>query len=354
MKLKKISYRDFNWELQSLELGHVNLLVGKNATGKSRTLQVIDHLLKLLKGQSSLNWAAHWSLELLSYREDVVKYDFEIKLTKGVVLEKIELGGEIFLDRSDGSASLLSQFDKKKEIVHPPAGKFVLQARRDTKHYPFLEDIAEWAEHSYSFKFGNIGPKQWAKVQDFSQLMTGEDVTAFFRDLSPKHQKAVTEQMRNIGFVVSEVMAEERADSTVLLVKEENLQKAIPHYNLSQGMFRALSLIIFLEYLTSRKKPAMVLIDDLCEGMDYERARKLGKLVFEKCQNSNIQLVATSNDNFLMDAVNIECLNVLRRNGKTVTSINYSNHPELFGDFALTGFSNFDFFSSNYLVKHSL
>lgn len=354
MKLKKISYRDFNWELQSLELGDANLLVGKNATGKSRTLQVIDHLLKLLTGQSNLNWAAQWSLEFENHKEEAVKYNFETKIAKGIVSEKIQLDDEVFLDRSNGSASLLSQLNKKMETVNPPADRFILQSRRDTKHYPFLEDIAEWAEHSYSFKFGNIGPKQWARVQDFGQLITGEDVTAFFRDLSAKSQKSVIAEMQKVGFSVSEVVPEQRAESTVLLVKEDALEKAIPHYNLSQGMFRALSLIIFLEYLISRKKPAMVLIDDLCEGMDYERARKLGKLVFGKCQGSHIQLVATSNDNFLMDVVDIECLNVLRRNGKTVTSINYSNHPELFDEFALTGFSNFNFFSSNYLAKHDL
>ncbi|MFN0037281.1 MAG: ATP-binding protein [Saprospiraceae bacterium] len=354
MKLKKITYRDFNWELQSLELGDANLLVGKNATGKSRTLQVIDHLLKLLNGQNNLNWAAQWSLEFLNHKEETVKYDFETKLVKGIISEKIQLGDEVFLSRSNGSASLVSQMNGKKEVMHPPADRLVLQARRDTKHYSFLEDIAEWAEHSYSFKFGNISPKQWARVQDFGQLVTGEDVTAFFRDLSNKSQKDVIEGMQNIGFTISEIVPEQRADSTVLLVKEQALERAIPHYNLSQGMFRALSLIIFLEYLISRKKPMMALIDDLCEGLDYERARKLGKLVFEKCRGSNIQLVATSNDNFLMDVVDIECLNVLRRNGKAVTSINYSNHPELFDEFALTGFSNFDFFSSNYLAKHNL
>ena len=91
--------------------------------------------------------------------------------------------------------------------------------------------------------------------------------------------------------------------------------------------------MIYLEYLIYRKKPATIVIDDLCEGLDYERATKLGKLVFNKCMNTNIQLIATSNDSFLMDVVDIKYWNVLQREGKTVTAINIQTHEALFKKF---------------------
>jgi hypothetical protein len=116
-------------------------------------------------------------------------------------------------------------------------------------------------------------------------------------------------------------------------------------------MFRTLAIIIYLEYLANQKNAATIVIDDLCEGLDYDRATKLGKFVFQKCKSNGIQLVATSNDNFLIDAVDIEALNVLSRTNKTVTSINYHHNPHLFKEFLFTGLSNFDFFSSDYLLK---
>jgi hypothetical protein len=93
-------------------------------------------------------------------------------------------------------------------------------------------------------------------------------------------------------------------------------------------------------------------IDDLCEGLDYARATKLGKLVYSLCQDSEIQLVATSNDNSLMEVVDIEDWNILQREGKVVSTINAQSHPALFEKFPFTGLSNFDFFSSDFIDQH--
>ena len=136
-----------------------------------------------------------------------------------------------------------------------------------------------------------------------------------------------------------------------MLIKEEGLRKNIPHFQLSQGMFRALALIVYMQYLISRKKPATIIIDDLCEGLDYERATKLGKLLFETALEGDIQLITTSNDNFLMEVIDLKYLNVLFREGKKVRGINAQSNPELFEEFKFTGLSNFDFFASNYIIS---
>ena len=116
-------------------------------------------------------------------------------------------------------------------------------------------------------------------------------------------------------------------------------------------MFRSLSLLIFIEFLTAKRKTATVVIDDFCEGLDYDRATKLGKIVFDKCEHNNIQLIATSNDMFLMDVVDIVHWNVLQRNASIVTALNAKSNPELFEKFRYTGLSNFDFFASDYISQ---
>ena len=85
----------------------------------------------------------------------------------------------------------------------------------------------------------------------------------------------------------------------------------------------------------------------------YEKAKKLVKLVFDKCQNSDIQVIVTSNDSFLMDAVDTKYWNILKRNGKTVTAINNNNSKDLFRRFRLTGLSNFDLFSSDFIQQQT-
>lgn len=93
------------------------------------------------------------------------------------------------------------------------------------------------------------------------------------------------------------------------------------------------------------------MIDDLCEGLDYAKATKLGKIIFKKCDNSQIQLIATSNDSFLMDVVDIKHWNVLYREGKSVHTLNYKTQYNVFEQFKFTGLSNFDFFASDYLKQ---
>jgi hypothetical protein len=49
--------------------------------------------------------------------------------------------------------------------------------------------------------------------------------------------------------------------------------------------------------------------------------------------------------------VDIDYWNVLIRDGKTVKAINIVNRPDIFEDFVYEGTSNFNFFSSSYLLS---
>lgn len=96
-----------------------------------------------------------------------------------------------------------------------------------------------------------------------------------------------------------------------------------------------------------------LVIDDMGEGLDYMRSTKLGKIMYDFCEKNHIQLIATSNDSFLMDAVDLQCWNILQREGNRVYSISALNSPALFEKFRRTGLSNFDILSSNFLVNNS-
>ena len=59
MFLKSIEYAEYEgtprvWKLEGCTFGNINLIVGKNATGKSRTLNIVNGLANLLSGQHKL------------------------------------------------------------------------------------------------------------------------------------------------------------------------------------------------------------------------------------------------------------------------------------------------------------
>lgn len=351
---------DSNWELKNLQFGVVNLIVGRNSTGKTRTLQTIDLLVKMITQKRNLNWGGHWDITFENDKKDEIHYQFSTSFQKqGVTFEKMHLNQFLVLARNrkhHGEQAKIKNYLNKDdfEFVYPPDNKLVIHSNRDVKKYPFLEDIANWAEQSYGFKFGNISPYSLLNQQEYDLLTAVEDIPSLFKSLNNKDKDQIVIDFNSIGYEVEKISIQDKAELSIIFVKEEGVEKSIPHFKLSQGMFRALAVIVYIQYLMSRKRPATIIIDDLCEGLDYERATKLGKLIFNKCLENNIQLIATSNDNFLMEVVDLKYWNILTREGKQVKGLNSSSNPKVFEDFKFTGLSNFDFFASSYLKSQGL
>jgi predicted ATPase len=355
MKITELSYIDPNWELKNLQLGTVNLLVAKNSTGKTRTLQTIDLLVKMITQKRNLNWGGQWDITFENFKGEEIQYQFSTSYQKqGVTFEKMFLNGSLVLSRNRkdyGEQAKIKNFLNKGsfEFVYPPDNKLVIHSNRDLKKYPFLEDIANWAEQSYGFKFGNISPYSMLNQQEYDLLTAVEDIPTLFQSLKKDDKRQIISDFNGIGYNISDITIQDKGELSIIYVKENGIDKAIPHFKLSQGMFRALAVIVYIQYLISRKGPATIIIDDLCEGLDYERATKLGELIFSKCLKNEIQLIATSNDSFLMEVVDLKYWNVLTRNGKQVSGINSKSNPNIIENFRFTGLSNFDFFSSNFL-----
>lgn len=138
-----------------------------------------------------------------------------------------------------------------------------------------------------------------------------------------------------------------------LYVRESDLGDITDQGDMSQGMFRALSIIIQLNYSGLSKKPSCILIDDIGEGLDFERSCSLIKLLVRKAEQSSVQLVMATNDRFVMNTVPLESWTVLRRVGGKIRVYNHENSKKRFDEFKFTGMNNFDFFALNFLDDSS-
>lgn len=357
MKLKKLYYRHEGWEVDGLDFDDLNLLVGKNASGKSRSLLTINALVKFLNQLSTLHYAFNFKIDFEDEHANSIRLEFTCENSEEnafiIGQERVEINGEEYLKRSEkGSVQLKNIISGEFDTVDPPRNKLTLHVNRDTRKYPYLEQISIWAEHSFGFKFSNVSTGVTMSGQDFDLLNTIGDIPQIFSVMPEGLREPIKTQFNSLGYQVTSISTQSKGDEVNLLIQEFDSQQAIPHHRLSQGMYRSLSLIIFLNYLEWKDKPLTLIIDDLCEGLDYERATKLGKLVFDKCKSSNIQLIATSNDSFLMDVVDIRHWSVLQRKGNSIRAINKRNSPALFEEFRYTGLSNFDFFASDYIPQH--
>ena len=229
-----------------------------------------------------------------------------------------------------------------------------MHVRRDLEKYPEIEKIIKWAEESVIRSFINeSSPSQ-------------EELFELVSEFTPEMKQHVIEMANTIGFPLTSIDTFEniinRGTNTnndlsgvkLIMLEEKEVEAYLFFDNLSSGMYRTILLLLLIEQLTHLKHPALIAIDDLGEGLDYSRATKVGKLLFKMCEENNVQLIATSNEQVMMNIVDINQWNILVRKGTYVKSITSAMCPKEFEEFKFSGLSNFDFFTSDFLNRISL
>lgn len=365
MKIVKLNYRELvedlennPWELKGLYLDECNLIVGKNSVGKSRTVRIIVALANIIALRAPIT-DGDWCVEFISDDPDKpTKFVYELKIVhKKVITEKIHIDDDLKLDRN-GSTKIYSEKKKEYLEIEPPDDKLVLHIRRDKNEYKFFEYLIEWAMSVRGYEFSDVRPNDITIEKDITTLVRLNTVPQVIEKLDNISIKNIINEFNSIGYDIEEikvnVMNATPINIRILEIKEKGLKHYIKQIHLSQGMFRALALLIIINYLLTSKETSTILIDDLCEGMDFERATNFTKIVYEKLRNANIQLIATSNDSFLMNVVDIKYWNILKRKNTVVTAYNHVNSKEIFDEFKSTSLNNFDFLTSNYYTKLDL
>ncbi len=378
MKLTSIQYSQHDstpeaWQLEKCVLNDINLVVGKNATGKTRMLNVIVELSNLLSGDmlpgNSLgNFTA-------VFDNKGVEMIYHLTLQNEVTHEQLQQGDTLLLSReANGRGQIFAVALNKYIDFQLPTNELMVR-RRDLLQYPFLEDLYHWGKATRHFQFGtamgqNTLPifmaeeleKKEPNLKDFRQ------VVAVFRkgemEYGKDYRQRIIVDMKQIGYELEDLSIQplkldrelfrdngQPAVAYGIQVKERNLTGITPHLQISSGMFRALSLFIQVNYSLLASLPSCIIIDDIGEGLDYTRATDLIELLIRKVEGTHIQLMMSTNDQFVMDAIPLKYWLVIQRLAGSAKIYSYGNSQPLFENFRFTGLGNFDFFSSNYFLK---
>src|SRR5436309_1380294 len=103
MQLKTISYQEFGatpnvWSLHEMATQQFNLIVGRNASGKTRSLNVINSLAKLVSGRFNQPMSSADFRVTFAHGNQLWKYRLHID-QKQVVEEHVERDGVPLLRR---------------------------------------------------------------------------------------------------------------------------------------------------------------------------------------------------------------------------------------------------------------
>ncbi|MEQ9324501.1 MAG: hypothetical protein RIF41_35380 [Polyangiaceae bacterium] len=346
----------------------MTLVVGQNATGKTRCLNVIKALAQLFLQQRQIG-NGHWVTE---FEDGDRRLSYEVQIEDSRVLkETLSADGELLLSRdAEGSGTICSRDLGQDLKLGLSPEQVAAVVKRDRVHHPFLEPLATWAEGVRHYLFGErmgrttllvVSPDEGPELD----LTNADHVAAVFRRATEKHgddyKAAVLEDMSIVGYNLEDIEVgpleglklSQPVPGKVegFRLKEADLVHPVQHHSISAGMFRALSLVVHINYALRDQSASCILIDDNGEGLDYDRSSNLIKLLVDRVEHSNLQLVMSTNDRFVMNAVSLDKWAILTRDGIDCRVMTKTTHPKEFEDFEFTGLSNFDFLASEFWKK---
>jgi hypothetical protein len=207
-----------------------------------------------------------------------------------------------------------------------------------------------------------ISTRNLKSIRENINLKDSDHVVGIFvlgkEELGDKFIESIKSDMDQIGYKISgigtksPISTEDPLDGEPesLYIQEVDLFEKTEQNYMSQGLFRALSLIIQINYSLLAEKPSCILIDDIGEGLDFERASAMIKVLISKAESGLVQLIMTTNDRFIMNGVPLEYWSVIERKSGLAKLHNIYNSKQIFDDFKFTGLNNFDFFSSQFYL----
>jgi AAA15 family ATPase/GTPase len=391
MKLELFEYtynkdKPNQWRIEGGQLGNINLIVGKNATGKSRIVNAIHKLSELLSESGKIDPLLRkdtWHLFFDSITDKNHKTEYFLEVENGQVLqEKLIIGGKQFLERNDtGEGKIFAKELDRNIRFQTPKTELAVVKRRDTIQHPFLEDIYQWSSSLRFYEFGSrLGKNTLAKLPPTTELLKAKTDTKDYdyvvgifvlgkREHNNQFIQKIIEDMNQIGYKItnietkvpsflnSNISSLEDLDENLdnlpkfLYVQEEGLSSVTEQSEISQGMFRALSLFIQINYAILSDKPSCIIIDDIGEGLDFQRSSAIIEILIDKAKEGGNQLIMTTNDENVMNGVPLEYWSVIERQPGVAKLHNYSNSPEQFEQFKYIGLNNFDFFASEFYLQ---
>lgn len=344
-----------------LTFDNVNLIVGKNATGKSKTINVIREIADLLASDIKISDLEHnTACYEIIFTNESLKYEYLLDFKDKIITqEKLIVDGQLKLDRADKKLF----YEKENKFLSFRTDENVLSAsRRDSEQQPFFDCLINWGKTLTHYRFGShlgrnmlLRDINLIKDSDVINLKDSNQVIEIFfkgeKQFGKAFLKLIKDDMKLIGYPISKIEIKQTFLSAFgISVQEQDLEDITDQVEMSQGMFRALSLLIQLNYSFLSKYPSCILIDDIGEGLDFDRSKSLINLIINKVKDSKVQVIMTTNDRFVMNNIPIEHWSVIQRLPKKSIFYNYKNSQDIFDDFKFTGLNNFDFLSTNFYI----
>jgi predicted ATP-dependent endonuclease of OLD family len=219
MILQKIKYQEFGgspdaWTIEDFMFERINLLVGKNATGKTRTIKAISSIGNLLAGiRSFYPYSFYCTIELT---DSVDTYKYLLELKDSIVLqEELYINSELYIERRENGIGKLFAIKENKMIdFQVPEKKLIVLLKQDAIQHPYLQKLLDWALRMRLYEFGSSLGKESLLPQDvdIEHQVNPRDqrhVSGLFlrgkQEFGDDFIEKIRESMNNIGYNLTKI-----------------------------------------------------------------------------------------------------------------------------------------------------
>lgn len=340
------------WTIQ-VSFNEFTVVVGKNATGKTRLLSILASTASEFIGLKALS---HGYKTLTFKRDDGRPLVYKCNTDNmSVVSEEIISDGKQVLKRLGDSGTILDEISGQMSEYSPPIDKLTAHVRRDKRQYPYLEEIFEWCENYHTIRFAAAAVHTLPGAPIQGPIRNLAHTAQLLEDevYGEQIQESVKEDMSRLKYEIEKIDVGMQSAAVpfspvkMFSIQEKGFSDPFKEIELSSGMYSTFCTLTILNYLIARQRQAVLAIDDIGEGLDFERSKLLIDLILEKVSGTGIQMITTSNNSHLLNGVDVRHWKILDREIGTVTCHDYSSNQLEFDEFMMTGLNNFDMFSGS-------
>lgn len=262
------------WRIEKSQFSQFNLIVGKNASGKSKLTKAINSLASLFRGKYVIeSQNDEWQL-LFNANELNCQLEYLLKIEKGFVTKE-----QLFMHKNTNKCIVLERDESGVSTIwtEKPDRLFKFQARKielaiaqrsQSIQRPFIKLFYHWANPLNFYEFGTDVDKQIIKY--------------------------ICDPLVDIN--------------------------------------------------------RTVVFDDFGCKLDHESSPIVTKKLVKNSSRSPAQFILTTNNQFVVNSVPLECLSVIERSSNVIKLHNIFNSRDKFEEFEFIGLNNFDLFTSEFLL----
>lgn len=382
MKINKISvkYHPTGVEIQDVRFEDtLSLLVGISGVGKTRILNSIRDLIRVVGGEgvNGFEWTVEFKIKnsiyiwkgKFEYKEEspfseiVRRFNYDAKPSEYTILnEYLFIDNKEVIKRSNNeiyfNGSKTLKLSSSKSIIN------LLNEEQDIENISNAFKAIKYIDNNeYSEKFLSLAGKYFKEIIDGDDIslellrslsydiqsklyLCQEKAPIYFADIVDVY-KEIFPHVESVKISLVTLGAElEGLDQIVISVKENGVDQWVNHNNISTGMMKTL---IHLAYMYLSEQGTVFLIDEFENGFGVNCINSISNLVLNA--GNDYQFIMTSHHPYIINNIPVEKWKIVNRTKNIITAESAIKHIDASNHDAFIKLINSNFYTQGIDIK---